>query len=228
MIVGNGLIANSFSGFKEEQKILIFASGVSNSKETDISQYNRETNLLKNTILNNQDKKIIYFSTTSIYDKELSNQPYCIHKLKMENLIKELSNNFNIFRLPEVVGNNNKYQIIGFLINKIKNEEPFEIWKNATRHLIGISDVVKISTYIIHKEEFHNKIINISSPIKTPILDLVLYIEHVLNKKAIYSFINKGDSYDIQTPEMNTLIKELDLNFDEQYVNSLISTYYKL
>ncbi|WP_419767647.1 NAD-dependent epimerase/dehydratase family protein [Arcobacter sp.] len=228
MIIGNGLIANSFSNFKEDQKILIFASGVSNSKEIDILQYDREANLLKNAILNNKDKKIIYFSTTSIYDKELSTQLYCKHKLHMEELIKELSFNFIIFRLPEIVGNNNKYQIIGFLIHKIKNKEPFEIWENATRHLIGISDVVKICSYLIYKKEYNNKIINISSPIKTPILDLVLHIEHILNKKAIYSFINKGDSYNIETPEMDSLKKKLDINFDEKYVNNLISRYYKL
>jgi hypothetical protein len=48
MIIGSGFIANSFRKFYFDRKnILIFASGVSNSKEKKKKNFEREVNLLK-------------------------------------------------------------------------------------------------------------------------------------------------------------------------------------
>ena len=48
MIIGNGLIANLFTEHDREN-IIFFASGVSNSLETEKSAFLREENLLRNT-----------------------------------------------------------------------------------------------------------------------------------------------------------------------------------
>ena len=48
MIVGNGLIANLFRE-KDRENVVFFASGVSNSLETEKSAFLREENLLRNT-----------------------------------------------------------------------------------------------------------------------------------------------------------------------------------
>jgi hypothetical protein len=48
MIVGNGLIANLFKN-DDREKVVFFASGVSNSLETEKSAFLREENLLRNT-----------------------------------------------------------------------------------------------------------------------------------------------------------------------------------
>ena len=50
MIIGNGLLASSFNKIELENNILIFASGVSNSKEQDHSKYEKELNLLKDIL----------------------------------------------------------------------------------------------------------------------------------------------------------------------------------
>ena len=34
MVIGNGMIANRFMSYKNDEDIIIFASGVSNSKDT--------------------------------------------------------------------------------------------------------------------------------------------------------------------------------------------------
>ena len=60
MIIGNGLIAKSFENYNLD--CIIFASGVSSSKEKSRDNFLREVNLLKETISNNPDKKIVYFS----------------------------------------------------------------------------------------------------------------------------------------------------------------------
>ena len=102
MIIGNGLIANGFDKYRYNDDVLIFASGVSNSMENNENEFNKEYELLKDSI--DIPSKLIYFSTCSIVD-DSNKSPYILHKIKMEKLIRENSNNYLIFRLPIVVGN---------------------------------------------------------------------------------------------------------------------------
>ena len=69
MIIGNGLLAQAFSEYNNNDEILIFASGVSNSLEEKESEFDREAKLLKSVITNYPDKTMVYFSTCSVYDK---------------------------------------------------------------------------------------------------------------------------------------------------------------
>ena len=64
MIVGNGLIANLFKN-EDRENVVFFASGVSNSLETEKSAFLREENLLRKTLEENPEKIFIYFSTCS-------------------------------------------------------------------------------------------------------------------------------------------------------------------
>ena len=50
MIIGSGLLASEFSDLEENNSIVIFASGVSNSLETNNAKFNREEQLITNTI----------------------------------------------------------------------------------------------------------------------------------------------------------------------------------
>ena len=50
MVIGNGMIANRFASYKDDDNIFIFASGVSNSKETNEEHFLREVQLLNQTI----------------------------------------------------------------------------------------------------------------------------------------------------------------------------------
>lgn len=68
---------------------MYFASGVSNSQNQNHSLFQRETDLLVETLRNNKEKLFIYFSTCSIYDPTLVNSEYVKHKLKIENLIEQ-------------------------------------------------------------------------------------------------------------------------------------------
>ena len=59
MILGNGLIAKVYKGFNFHKNILIFASGVSNSKEFRKKEFARERDLL----IENLDKKKKLFTS---------------------------------------------------------------------------------------------------------------------------------------------------------------------
>jgi hypothetical protein len=53
MVIGNGMIAKRFSSFAEDNRWLVFASGVSHSLAIRPEEFTRENNLLQETIENN-------------------------------------------------------------------------------------------------------------------------------------------------------------------------------
>jgi hypothetical protein len=60
MIIGNGLIAKSFKKKKNYFKnVIIFASGVSNSKNTNLKEFKREEKLVKK-LLKKKKKNYIF------------------------------------------------------------------------------------------------------------------------------------------------------------------------
>lgn len=227
MIIGNGLLANAFRAFKNDRNNIIFASGVSNSKETNLDEYLRELNLLNKTI--DQLKKhqcLVYFSTTSIYDKDMHNNLYIKHKLELEQMIQKRVNDYYIFRLPEVVGNGgNEKNIVNYIFNSIRNEQPFEIWVNACRRLIDIDDIVRIITQIIQEKESINKIINITTDYKTSIEEIQKILEKLMSKKAIVKKVKKGNCYNIIIDEMIETVIRIPTSY--LYNQKVIEKYFK-
>ncbi len=130
MIVGHGDIA---SVLKDKDIHLYFASGVSNSKETRESEYERERNLL---LQQQKDHHIVYFSSLAIF---YSDTRYVKHKIEMENLIKTNFKRYAILRLGNITWGTNPHTLINFLGNKIKNKEKFE--------------VLPVYRYVIDKDE---------------------------------------------------------------------------
>ena len=59
MVRGCGLMASAFvNDYENDNNFIIFAAGVSNSLETNISDFNREEDLLIKTLVENKDKHI--------------------------------------------------------------------------------------------------------------------------------------------------------------------------
>ena len=131
MIIGHGTIA---SVIQDRDGLLFFASGVANSQETDENQYKREEDLL---LAQDKSKHIVYFGSLSIF---YNSTRYTQHKRRMEALVKKNFERYTIMRLGNPDWGNNPIHLIPFIKNKIKNNEPFEIW-DAYR-------------YVLEKEEF--------------------------------------------------------------------------
>ena len=145
MVIGKGLLGTSFllSSENDNDSRVIFASGVSNSKETDIKQFNREKELILKHI--KTDKKFIYFSSIL---SDIVDNPYYNHKLAMEELVKTNSSNYLIFRVPQIVGySNNPNTLMNYLIRNIKDSNEVVINEGIKRALIDVTDIVRIVNY---------------------------------------------------------------------------------
>ena len=70
MVIGNGLVARRFELYNSEDNLLVFASGVSNSKTKNPEVYSREMKLLKDSFQKYNSKSLIYFRTCSIYNPQ--------------------------------------------------------------------------------------------------------------------------------------------------------------
>lgn len=226
MIIGKGMIAKAFSKYENNMNIIIFASGVSNSTINLDVEFKREHELLLGTIAKYPNETIVYFSTCSVYDPELSKTAYVCHKRKMEKLIQKNCKKYYIFRLPQVVGITTNSTLVNFIVNKIKNNETLTVWKNSTRNLIDVDDVFKIAQYLIENNFFINETTNIALPFSLSILNIVSIVEELSRNKAHYTIENRGGSYEIDTSKIGVHLKNIDVSFFENYSYSIIKKYF--
>lgn len=228
MIVGSGFIAENLKSYKDDESILIFASGSSNSKETNLASFARERELLIKSMEINQNKKIIYFGTCSVFDPGEINSLYVAHKLEMERLIARSKSDYSIFRVPQLAGKNkNQYTLLNYLYYCISKNTCFDLWKNVERNILDIDTLINLVDYCITKNIFTNTIINIASPFNTKIVDLVEIFERILNKSAYYNAIEYGNSYAIDISDIRPIMKILNINFENNYLENVLKKYYE-
>jgi len=227
MIIGNGLIAKAFSISRIDiSDIVIFASGVSKSTEKDKYEFQREVKLLEDVGRKYRNSKIIYFSTSSQYDKDKIDTAYVQHKIKMEKYIKNNFKDFLIVRLPQIIGHStNNNTLINNFVFKIQNDQEIEIYMKAKRNLLSITDIVRIVAYIINHNLYPSQEVNIANIQNTSILEIVETLEKILSKKAIKKYLDKGSEYHIDTTEIETIYKEIKIDFSDYVYNSLYKEY---
>lgn len=225
MIIGRGLIASLFLD-DDRDDIIFFASGVSNSLETRVEEFLREENLIKKTIAENPEKTFVYFSTCSIYDSSKTGSDYVLHKLKMEQLIKNNHNQFLILRVSNVVGKGgNPNLLMNYLVRSIKNNETINVHTKATRNLIDAADVKQITFDLIEKYDF-NKIVNLAYMQNYSIIEILEIIEDFYNIKLDLNLIKNGSGYDINIPDIEDYFRINNLTNKESYLYKILEKYY--
>ncbi|SIQ04575.1 hypothetical protein SAMN05880574_104128 [Chryseobacterium sp. RU37D] len=194
MIIGSGLIANSLRNIDSEEN-LFFASGVSNSLETRKSEFEREFSLLKSSLENNIGK-LIYFSTLSVNDQSKQNSHYVLHKLEIEDYIKNNCENYLILRIGNIVGNGgNPNTLFNFLKNQIARSTVFKVHTKARRLLLDIDDIAKfLNTNCMG---IKNETINFAFPYYYDLVEIIGAIQDQMQKKATYEETDEGDFYKV-------------------------------
>ncbi|MDR6372566.1 nucleoside-diphosphate-sugar epimerase [Chryseobacterium bernardetii] len=221
MIIGNGILAAAVRPYDRED-ILFFASGVSNSLEKNPAEFEREISLLTKATEEFPDKKLVYFSTCSIYDPTKKESPYVNHKLNAEKFITEHCKNFVIFRIGNAVGRGgNPNTLINFLKNSIVSGTQFTIHNNAKRILIGTDDIALFTKQYI--DVLNNEIINLTYPYQYSLPEILFQLEQYLGKKAVFKNIDEGSYYNIEfNPRTESFFTGIS---SEDYLRKLFSAY---
>jgi nucleoside-diphosphate-sugar epimerase len=226
MIIGNGLLAQAFApGFSNNPALTVFASGVSNSRETRPETFAREKALLIEAL--DKAERLIYFSSCSVEDPELASAPYPTHKLEMEQLIANRARSMAIFRLPQIVGRTpNQHTLTNYLHHQIASGEPFKVWSRARRNLIDISDVALIAREMLDSGAAVDRITNIACPYSISVVELVHMFENMMGCKANYQLVDAGASYHIEVDAAMAAAHRIGLHFGPHYIDQLIRKYY--
>ncbi|MGV1019707.1 MULTISPECIES: NAD-dependent epimerase/dehydratase family protein [unclassified Empedobacter] len=222
MIIGRGLIANLFTEIDLDE-VVFFASGVSNSSETRKEEFLREQNLVEQTLVNNPEKLFIYFSTCSIYDSSKYNSLYVLHKLHIEEIIKEKAEHFLVLRVSNAVGRGgNPNLLMNYLSRQILNDQELVVHQHATRNLIDVEDVKKITLKYINLKKW-NKIVNVAYSENFNIPEIIQALEKNYAQFAKKIIENKGEHYSIDIHELDY---EFELTSKESYLKNIIDKYY--
>jgi len=225
MIIGNGLIANLFKE-NDRENVVFFASGVSNSLETDKSAFLREENLIRKTVKENPNKIFIYFSTCSIYDSSKNGSSYVNHKLRMEQIVEELSRKFLILRVSNAVGKGgNPNLLMNYLVNSVKEEKIINVHTLATRNLIDADDIKNITLELIDQGRL-NQIINVAYLENFSTSEILEILEKFFSKNAKTELHKSGQTYKISIPEVEPYFVENQLINKENYLLRILERYY--
>lgn len=200
---------------------MFFCSGVSNSSEVRSSEFNREKKLLIEILTKKKDECIVYFS--SILAPSESND-YYKHKFEMEQYIAQNSNEYLILRLPQVAGATNNQTLLPFFIKNIYEEKTLTVYKECTRSLIDVDDVVK-GFDALYSESVVNKIIDFCPDYTFHPLELAEIIANYLGKNLK---VNLVDSKSIQTcsPSQEVLKQSL-FGTKNSYLTKIVKKYSK-
>lgn len=225
MVVGNGSLASIFfNEFHNNDEVVIFASGVSDSTEDNEENFNREKKLLRETIENNGEKKIVYFSSIFVGFKE---NKYYIHKLSMENLISETCKNFLIIRLPQVLGEKgNQKNIVNFFTKSLIEGNQTIIFSDSWRAIIDVNDVFNISKELIFNCK--NKIIKFSNIEIVKVIELYKKISKIINRKENFELIDFMENIPNinNSKEVVDIMKNLNIT-SENYTDKILTKYLK-
>ena len=229
MVVGNGMIARRFSNFATRNDVVIFASGVSNSKEARPEPFARERRLVGETLHQTTGSLFVYFSTASVDDPTERGSPYVTHKVELEQFIADqASTNYLLVRASNVVGGpGNSHTILNFFVDRIGRDEPFTIWQHASRNLIDLDDVYRVVTYYIADPTAWNQTILVANPYSISPLALVKAIETHTNRRAHYELVDKGIPFALSVNDISDQVQATDSNWQpEHYITRLLRKYY--
>lgn len=225
MVIGNGLISSAFiNDYQFDDEVIIFASGVSNSLETDPVSFKREELLLQETIQKYPHKKIIYF--TSFIDTSIKKIKYAQHKYNMGKIIKKSGLPYIILKLPQIMGKGgNPNNLLNYIIKNIISNNEICVYKNTYKAIIDVNDVKAVIDILVKKWGIYNLEIGFSYIEKLLVEDIIKILEDHLNKKANIKFV---ESIPYDFPEKSLFAKKFIemLEIEESgYTEKIIKKY---
>lgn len=144
----------------------------------------------------------------------------------MEKLVSRHAR-YVIARLPQVAGTTlNPHTLLNFLHSHIVHGSKFPLYKNASRNIIDVDDAVSIVKYIIENGQMRKTALNVANPSNCSISCIVSAMERAIGKTAVVEEICQGIQYEIDISAITTIIKRLELNFDNGYIERVINKYY--
>ncbi len=223
-VIGSGMLAKAFLAANlDNDNLLFFCSGVSNSGTSSAGEFERERALLLDTLARYSESKIIYFSSCAAGAIE---SPYYRHKKAMEVLVESNAQRYLIVRLPQVVGVTNNTTLVSFIAGNIRNRTPITVFKGARRNLIDIDDVVRLTLYLVNLD---NMLINVTNANMLPVEEIVRIISGILSAEpVILAGPAAGEELGYDGDALKELIGAADPIYSSDYNQAVLAKYIPL
>ncbi len=222
------MLATSMSPFFENDRdTLVMASGVSNSMETDESEFRREVDMVRK--FSSFSGVFVYFSSCALVDPSSQDNRYYRHKLEIESLIKESSPSYLIVRVPQVIGRTpNLNTLVNSFANSIATQQEIVLWKGATRYLVDVDDVAYFTRQVIDSNNFVNSTLNFGHPRLYSVEEILNEMFEYFGKTTLTKISDRVDTYrlnlDIEM-SFNESLEEPVL-FDAGYLSRKLAKYF--
>ncbi len=226
MIVGRGLLASAFDAHAiQALDATLFASGVSNSSETDPSAYAREQRLLDEHLAATSGT-FVYFSTCSIQDPDRGHGQYARHKIRMEQKVVDRGGNYLVLRLPQVVGRmGNPHTLTNFLADRLRNGDVIPMWSGAIRCLVDVEHVAAITLALLSGDR--PQVLGTLAPPETITMpDLVDAMESVMELTTRREIVEREGGIHPDPTLMVQMASLLGIDVTPGYTKRLLQKYY--
>lgn len=225
MIVGNGMLARAFAPrFLRDPDVLVFASGVANSTETDAHAFERERALFERSA-GRHAGRVVYFSTCAVAQPDAPSTSYLRHKQAMEQRVLALDGGI-VLRLPQVVGpSTNPHTLANFLADRISRGERFTVWARAERNLVDVEDVARIAAEMIGQAT-PPTLLTIAGGESLPMPALVGLFERVLGRPALYDAEDRGAPLPVDASVALSIADRLGIDLGPGYARRVVRRYY--
>lgn len=220
------MIADAFRAVHAENDCLLLAAGVSNSSEKALSEFQREKDVVVKAIVRHPESRVIYFSTCSVYGTARS--PYVEHKLRMEQVVTANAKSFLILRLPQVVGLTSNSTLVSFFVEQILKRNTLRIQAGATRNLIDVCDVVRITSVLLDAVNCSRLTVNIAAKRAVSARDIIQRISDILEVRPHCVEVRGGEAYPISVEFIEGLLRPDDPIFGDKYWVDTLDKYVPL
>jgi nucleoside-diphosphate-sugar epimerase len=224
MIVGTGLIGSSLISV-DAPGVTVFASGVSDSQESNQESFRRERELLQAHLGQRRQGHLIYISTCSVNDSLQVSSPYVAHKKEMEKLTLS-EPKASIVRLPNVVGpTGNKRNLVNYFVDAITSGEKILVQELAKRYLLGVDEMQSLIGAYISQGPDNGHIIEFVPPFSTSVSEIVAQIEQILGLKGNVEMVGGGSSYLVDFKDTARYLDSAGVEFPENYTSSILKKW---
>ena len=219
-------MAQAFDVYRADTSVVMFASGVSNSLETDPASFDRERKLLLETRRAHPEQLLVYFGTCSAEDPDRRDSPYVRHKIAMESLLESETGRWLVIRLPLAIGPGHRGPTLAKMLHdRISQGIHFEVWAHATRYPIDVADVVAITGRFLGNRRLWNRRINVALR-AYKVREFVSHMETIVGRRANFTLVDRGAHYEVSCPELHSMLDELQLDTSESYLPKVLTRYF--
>jgi|GEM_PF-6763260 len=221
------MIGTAIRGVQNQliQPWLVIAAGVSDSKNLNPADYQRELLLVERCLKESQHKNlpILYISSYSVKDETMIMSPYVRNKLRIERIIIDASSENRILRITNAVGHRgNPSNVINYLVHAVVSGSSFNVWRNTRRNFV---DVEHIAQFVKSLDTNSDPVIELVHPQTYSLPSILETIERLFNISANYTIVDSKPNH-YECNECSDSFFQGINEGDQLYLTRLLSKYY--